>query len=76
MTNDKIYEIAQKAGMTLLANNQINALGRSIPDHWIIEFARLVIEEDRNKICAYIEEDHSPYDRADKIVDAIRSGAI
>ena len=71
MTIQEIIDSAYKSGITSQDNILFNAYKIDL-----VQFARLIIKEDRNKICAYIEEDHSPYDRADRIVDAIRSGAI
>lgn len=71
MTIQEIIDLAYGAGITSQDNILFNAYKIDL-----VQFARLIIKEDRNKICAYIEEDHSPYDRADRIVDAIRSGAI
>ena len=41
MTKEEIIELAEKAGIIPL-ENATNALGKSVPLNWLIEFAKLI----------------------------------
>jgi len=74
MTENEIIKMAKKAGMITL-EGAVNALGKSVPLDWLIDFAKLVAEKEREecaKVCdAY---DNGRYSNAaDLCAESIRA---
>jgi len=55
MTKEEIIELAEKAGIIPL-ENATNALGKSVPLNWLIEFAKLVAEKERGRMYKILQE--------------------
>jgi len=55
MTKEEIIELAEKAGIIPL-ENATNALGKSVPLDWLIEFAKLVAEKERGRMYKILQE--------------------
>lgn len=55
MTKD-VIELAREAGMNPNADKgAVNALGSSVPQHWLEHFAALVAARERERIATWIE---------------------
>ena len=57
MTKEEIIDMANQSGMIPL-ENAVNALGKSVPLDWLINFAKLVAEKERDKFCASLRQFH------------------
>ena len=55
MIKEEIIELAEKAGIIPL-ENATNALGKSVPLDWLIEFAKLVAEKERGRMYKILQE--------------------
>jgi len=60
MTKEEIIDMANQSGMIPL-ENAVNALGKSVPLDWLINFAKLVAEKEREKFCAVLRQLHDSY---------------
>lgn len=59
MTKD-VIELAREAGMNPNADKDaVNALGSSVPQHWLERFAALVAARERERCAQLCEEDQS-----------------
>jgi len=48
MNKEEIIEMAKQAGMIPL-EGAVNALGKSVPLDWLIDFAKLIAEKERKE---------------------------
>ena len=48
MTENEIIDLAKQAGMIPLKGS-VNALGKSVPLDWLIDFAKLIAEKERKE---------------------------
>jgi len=60
MTKEEIIKLAKQAGMIPL-EGAVNALGKSVPLDWLIDFAKLIAEKEREKFCAVLRQLHDSY---------------
>ena len=54
MTKEEIIEMAKQAGMIPL-EGAVNALGKSVPLEWLMDFAKLVVEKEREECAEAVE---------------------
>ena len=75
MTKD-VIELAREAGMNPNADKDaVNALGSSVPQHWLERFAALVAARERERVALHIASGPAPmcrYGNRVEIGDAAR----
>jgi len=60
LNEKEIIEMVKQAGMIPL-EGAVNALGKSVPLDWLIDFAKLIAEKEREKFCAVLRQLHDSY---------------